>query len=157
MPTPREIGDHIEIQQVLARYLRSMDERDYGLLDRVFTPDAQLRFQALQGADLRYPEMLPRWRDFNAHFRFLQHVSSQILIDVGADTARAHSNLRAVHVQETHEGELNTWVIYGVYRDRLVRRDAGWRIAERVFEGRHTEGRLIPFDRVRRFSGAAGS
>lgn len=142
--SPQELSDHLEITRVLNRYFRSMDTKDYALLDSVFAPGAVVRYDTLQGLSSSYEEMIPSFASFNRRFRFLQHMGGQTLIELDGDAAVVHSNLRAVHVQETLEGETHTWVIYGTYSDRLVRTDAGWRIRERHFAGLHTEGQLLP-------------
>jgi hypothetical protein len=162
--TPGEAADRTEITDVWSRYFLAMDTWDLSLLDGVFTADARLRYDALDGVDASYPEMLERWRAFNRHFSFMQHVGAQLVIDLDGDVAVATSSLRAIHVQTTHEGEEVKWVIYGAYRDRFVRGADGWRIADRHFAAHRTEGRILPFDRVRRYtsppwlkaSGAAG-
>ena len=151
MLTPRQISDHIEIDQLQQRYFRSMDTWDYDLLESVFAPEAVVRYEALQGADTMWREMIPRFREFNRHFSFMQHLGGQLLIELDGDCARSSHAMRAIHVQTTHEGEENRWAIYGVYRDRLARTTEGWRIAERFFKGMRTEGSLLPFDRVRSY------
>ena len=148
MLTPQHISDHIEIDQLQQRYFRSMDTWDYDLLDTVFTPEAVVRYDALEGADTTYREMIPRFRDFNRHFSFMQHMGGQLLIELDGDRARSSHAMRAIHVQTLHEGEENRWVIYGQYRDRLVRTPEGWRIEQRNYQGMRTEGRLLPLDRV---------
>lgn len=150
--TPREAADRVEISEVWNRYFRAMDTWDFDSLDAVFTPDARLRYDALAGVDTDYPEMRERWREFNPHFSFMQHMGSELVVDLEGDVALATSNLRAIHVQTSHEGEETEWVIYGAYRDRFVRTPAGWRIAERHFRAHRTEGRILPFERVRRYT-----
>ena len=151
MLTPRHISDHIEIDQLQQRYFRSMDTWDYDLLATVFATGAVVRYDALQGADTTYPEMIPLFRNFNCHFSFMQHMGGQLLIELDGDRARSSHAMRAIHVQTPHEGEENRWVIYGQYRDRLVRTPDGWRIEERHYQGMRTEGRLLPLDRVKSY------
>ena len=149
----REVSDRLEIEQVLHRYFQAMDSKDYGLLDGVFSKGAVVRYESLAGLETTYEEMIPSFVKFNRNFRLLHHMGGQLLIDLDGDRAVSHINLRAVHVQETHEGEENQWVIYGRYRDLLERTQAGWRIRERHFVQLHTEGELLPFERCRRFPG----
>jgi hypothetical protein len=151
MLTAQQIGDHIEIEQLQQRYFRSMDTWDYDLLERVFAPEAVVRYEALAGADAPWREMVPRFREFNRHFSFMQHLGGQLLIELEGDRARSSHAMRAIHVQTTLEGEENRWAIYGLYRDRLRRTPEGWRIAERLYRGMRTEGELLPFDRVKRY------
>jgi hypothetical protein len=138
--TPEEAADHLEITRVWNLYFRAMDTGDYALLDQVFLPGAALRYAALAGADTTYPEMVDAFRRFNLRFRFSQHLGAQLLIDLRGDEATATSTLRAIHVRE--EGGLTrTFTVYGAYRDHFVRTREGWRIRERRFEARHTEGK----------------
>ena len=151
MTTPAELADHREIEQLLQRYFLAMDSWDWELLDRVFTEDAVLRYEALAGAAASYREMLPAFREFNRHFSFMQHLAGQILIELDGDAATSTATLRAIHIQTTREGDENEWVIYGRYRDRHVRTAAGWRIAERHFRQTRTVGTLLPFHRVKSY------
>lgn len=149
--TPEQTADHLEIAQVVQRYFRSMDTYDFDLLDDVFVPGAVMRYEALDGIETTYPAMVEQFRQFNRHFSFMQHAGNQLLIELDGDSARASSTLRALHVQTTHEGDENEWVVYGLYRDRLVRTPAGWRIAERHFKSARTVGELLPFERVKSY------
>jgi hypothetical protein len=151
MLTPQEISDQIEIEQVLNRYFQSIDTKEWALLDTVFTPDATVHYTTPGEIKTTYAKMAPIFEMFTASFFFTQHMASQIVIHVDGDTAESSNNLRAVHVQETHAGEQNTWVVYGTYHDKLVRTPDGWRIAERTFRGCHIEGELLPLDRVKSF------
>ena len=151
MLTPQEISDQIEIEQVLNRYFRAIDTKNWALLDSVFTPDAAVHYSTPGELKTTYEKMVPIFKMFTESFFFTQHAASQIVIHVDGDTAESSNSLRAVHVQETHEGEQNAWVVYGTYRDQLVRTPDGWRIAERTFQGCHTEGELLPQDRVKSF------
>ncbi len=146
--TAQQISDHIEIERVLQRYFQSMDSWDYDLLASVFSAGAVLHYEALEGAQTRYPEMVAQFREFNRHFSFMQHVGNQLLIDLDGDEAHSTSGLRALHVQTARDGSENRWVIYGTYCDRHQRTPEGWRIAERHFRQTHTEGALLPFDQV---------
>ena len=66
------------------------------------------------------------------------------LIELDRDSARATCRLIATHVQVKLDGARSTWVLYGTYRDVLVRSVAGWRIRERNLHGVYGEGELLP-------------
>jgi hypothetical protein len=149
MASLRETSDRLEIAERIQLYFRSMDSWDYALLERVFTPDAVLHYEMRGGAKTSYREMLPRFREFNRRFSFMQHVGGQLLVELEGDLARASHNLRALHVQTALDGAENRWVVYGVYRDGLVRTADGWRIRERHFRAQRIEGELWPPERVR--------
>lgn len=154
--TPEQAADHVEISQVLQRYGQALDEKDYALLDRVFEPGARLNYQMGEGAPTTYPEMTKQFREFLAAFSYTQHVFSHPVIELDGDRAEARCRLIATHVQRPRAGGRNIWVVYGFYRDTLVRTVAGWRVSERTFRGVETEGELLPPEAVERFEVAPG-
>ena len=60
MLTPQEISDQIEIEQVLNRYFRAIDTKDWALLDSVFAPAAGLRLFSRITSDMIYSSTLTR-------------------------------------------------------------------------------------------------
>ena len=151
MLTQQEISDHIEIPQLLQRYFRALDGKDYELLDTVFLPDALLTYDLGQGVPVPYLEMVKAFREFNERFSFTQHIMGQPSIQLDGNTARSTVNLRALHVQVKLDEQHVTWVVYGFYRDVHVRTTEGWRIKERYFKGIHFQGELLQPDQVKRF------
>ncbi len=135
-----------------------MDTWDYALLDRVFTPDAGMQYEMQQGrgAKTTYREMLPSFREFNRHFSFMQQLGAQLLIETNGDEASASHNLRALHVQTALTGGEHRWLVYGIYRDQLVRTPEGWRIRNLHFRAQRIEGRLLPFDQVHAYESPPG-
>ncbi len=150
----REAADRLALAEVLQRYFHALDTRDYPLLDRVFSPDARLLYDMGDGGtEVAYPVMRAQLERFNAAFLWTQHMAGLPLLEVDGEGARSTLGLRALHVQETAEGERSTWLVYGTYRDRHVRTPDGWRIRHRHFRAHHTEGQLLPADRLRRGMG----
>jgi hypothetical protein len=147
----RAAADRVEIGETLQRYGVALDERDFALLDRVFLPDARLRYAmpAAEGGEPQRAEgTLEAWkkifRGFLAPFAWTQHLTSAPLVELDGDRALSTCRLLATHVQRRTGGGHSLWRVYGVYRDRWVRSEAGWRIAEREFRGEHTEGAPLP-------------
>ena len=141
--------DRLEIQQVLQRYFEALDEKDYGLLDTVFAAGACLVYDMGKPVEERYPDMLESFRSFNSRFRCTQHLMGHPRIELDGDRARATTAVRALHVQEPLAGGSCSWAVYGSYRDEFERGSGGWRIRKRHFRAMHTEGTLLPADRVR--------
>jgi hypothetical protein len=141
--------DAVEIQQVLQRYFEALDEKEYGLLDTVFSDGAGLVYDMGSPVEDTYPAMLESFRSFNTRFRTTQHLMGHPRIELDGDRARATTSVRAFHVQEARDGTSPTWVVYGSYRDELVRGASGWRIQQRHFRAVHVEGSLLPLDQVR--------
>jgi hypothetical protein len=154
----REIGDHVEITQLLQRYFHALDWKDYALLDRVFSADAELHYDMGSmgpGAKTDLATMVSQFDAFNRLFAFTQHMMGQPLILLEGDAATSTTTLRALHVQVTHEGGENRWVVYGFYQDVHRRNQAGWRIQKRYFRATHFEGELLPPGAVRSFPAPA--
>jgi 3-phenylpropionate/cinnamic acid dioxygenase small subunit len=150
-----EVGDRLEIADLLQRYFRALDDKNYDLLETVFTSGAKLHYEMGPGSrPSAYPEMVQAFRDFNASFLLTQHMMGHPEIELDGDEARSRTSLRALHVQQTTGGERSTWLVYGLYRDRHLRTPTGWRIAERFFRSLHTEGTLLPRERVKRYEAA---
>ena len=55
--TVGELSDRIEIQDLLVRYARAIDTKDWDLLDTCFTPDAHVDYTSSGGIAGRYPEV----------------------------------------------------------------------------------------------------
>jgi hypothetical protein len=117
----------------------------------VFTPGARVHYTTPGEIETTIEKMTPIFPVFVDSFFFTQHEPSQIEIEVNGDTATSRNNLRAIHVQETHAGERNTWIVYGTYTDEHVRTPEGWRICDRSFRGHHVEGELLAADQVKSF------
>jgi hypothetical protein len=149
----QELSDQIEIPQVLNRYFRAVDTKNWDLLDQVFMPEARLHYDTPGEIETTYQILKPIFATFTETFRFMQHSAAQMVVEVDRDTALATCNLHAVHVQESLDGDQNTWVVYGNYRDELVRTASGWRISVRDFVGKHTEGQLLPPHEAKCFVG----
>ena len=149
-----ETSAHIEITQLLQRYFHALDWKDYALLDRVFSADAELHYDmgAMgEGSKTDLPTMVKQFEAFNRAFAFTQHIMGQPLIHCDGDRATSTTALRAVHVQVALDGSENTWVVYGFYEDLHRRTEAGWRIQKRYFRATHFDGKLLPSEGVKSF------
>jgi 3-phenylpropionate/cinnamic acid dioxygenase small subunit len=150
------LSDHVEIGQLLQRYAKALDDKDYARLDAVFTPDAVTNYD-LGGVDdignrTTYARMRALFESFCSVFSFTSHLISPPLVELAGDTATAETRLLATHGFERKTGEKGTWFVIGFYRDTLVRTPAGWRICERHFTGQQTIGELPPADQLVRFA-----
>ena len=150
--TTTETADQIEIGQLTQRYGLALDEKNYDLLDSVFTPDALLHYVM---DDRETKATFRDWKDifrqFLVPFYWTSHSITTPLIELANDGARSSCRLIANHVQIRLDGERNLWTVYGFYQDRLVKGDGGWRILERYFRGVHSEGQLLPAAEVEPF------
>lgn len=149
------LSDHVEIGQLLQRYAHALDDKDYALLDRVFTPDAATSYD-LGGVDgignrTTYARMRPLIEGVCSVCAYTSHLISPPLVELDGDTATAETRVIATHGYERKTGAKGTWIVVGVYRDTLLRTPDGWRIRERRFRGLHTVGELPPPGELVRF------
>lgn len=119
------------IEDALVSYCRYLDRMDLCALAQLFTGDCSVSFgpDPRLAADGRAAletslSRMWRWRRTAHH---LSNVSVQFVSDSAADAESA--------VWAWHEAEDGTDAeIFGVYRDRLVRQDGAWLIANRRME-----------------------
>jgi 3-phenylpropionate/cinnamic acid dioxygenase small subunit len=144
--------DTSEITQLLYRYARAIDAKDWKALERVFTPDARIHYAVERGAELRFPELGPWLARAMTIFKATQHVITNPLIEVAGDRARATSYLTGTHVQVRREDGVQVLTTEGsTYTDELVRTAEGWRISSRKLERTWIDGQYLGPDEARLF------
>lgn len=130
----QEISDRMEISDLLSRYSHAIDFQDWDALDEVFTPDAIIDYSETGGAKGSYAEIKAWLPGALGRFPRYQHMVATTKLDLDGDTARSRSILFNPMVYQG-EGKPEQVFFIGLwYRDRLVRTDKGWRIAERYEE-----------------------
>jgi hypothetical protein len=136
--TLQQISDRIEIQDVLVRYSHCIDTRDWDGLDDVFTPDAFIDYSALGGSKGTLKETKEFLARAMVMFKSFQHMISNLVVEIDGDQATARSICHNPMVMD-REGKEHVFICGLWYVDKLVRTDAGWRIAERVEERCYVE------------------
>ena len=126
MPTT---DDTAEIMNTLARYATAMDQRDWALLDSVFTED--FVYDAGEWVTHSRAEYLGRLRPYLEGCGPTQHLLGNYQIAIDGDSARTEVYVRAFHVG-TRELSSTTYEMFGVYRDEMRRTEAGWRSIHRT-------------------------
>lgn len=121
--------DTAEIMNALARYATAMDQRDWALLDSVFTED--FVYDAGEWVTHSRAEYLERLRPYLEGCGPTQHLLGNYQIAIDGDSARTEVYVRAFHVG-TRELSSTTYEMFGVYRDEMRRTDAGWRSIHRT-------------------------
>ena len=117
-----------------------LDTIELDLVRELFTRDCAVVYGDAEGMRSRGAADLQQ--SLRRLFRFARtsHHLSNVDIEIVGGTARATSYVLAWH--QFPNGRSNT--LYARYEDRLVRTDAGWRIAERR---QYTHGSDEPWDR----------
>lgn len=130
MPKDRDIDalfDRIDIGELLVAYCETLDTGQWDAYGELFTEDAvfSLHDQRRVGRDAIVagpPRDLPKYDS-------VQHYSTNHLVTVEGDEARARHYVIGVHVPDSGEPSLHADA-GGYYECRCVRTPAGWRFAE---------------------------
>jgi 3-phenylpropionate/cinnamic acid dioxygenase small subunit len=124
------IGDRIEIEELLVRYSRAIDHRDFDTLESLFTPEA-----TFDGGSLGCPTGARAIREMIegtlTGLDATQHLVGKSLIELDGDFAEVRTYLISQHIRESTPGPVKHYFLGGEYADRVVRTDEGWRIAYR--------------------------
>jgi 3-phenylpropionate/cinnamic acid dioxygenase small subunit len=127
--TPAEISDRLRIHDLLVLYATALDARDWDRVRTVFTEDAVLDYSMFGGPRGGVDEAVAWMAQALARVPMTQHLITNVLIHLGADTAEVTS---AVFNPLGTESEV--LFVGGAYRDRVDRTDRGWLITERTAE-----------------------
>jgi hypothetical protein len=117
-------SDSTEISNTLARFCRLLDDRRFTEVGELFAPLG--RMGRTSGRD-RIVELLGRGGLARTPSLFRKHLSGNVVLDVGCDTAAAESDL----VMFERLGESPWELRMGVYRDALERIDGRWLFTDR--------------------------
>jgi SnoaL-like domain len=126
----KELSDRAAITDVLLRYVRGVDRRDWDLVRSCYHDDAYQDHGAYAG-DL---DGLIAWsRDWHADIPVTMHAISNILIEINGSVAVAESYLVVHQMQPDDSGQLLYSVAGCRYIDTFEYRDGpGWRIRRRI-------------------------
>lgn len=135
-------------QHLLARYAWAIDDRDYGSLRDVFTPDVDADYGtfACTGVDA----LVERMEEIHRDLRTTQHLVGSVLArPVGDGSAHVRSHVRATLVRGG--GEAGRVEVAATYRDVVVPTPGGHLISERRVEGRWISGErsILPWFHAR--------
>lgn len=129
--TAQEISDRIEIDDLLIRYTAAIDDKDWELLDTVFTPDAKIDYISSGGIAGAYPEVREWLGKALSIFPMTIHAITNSRIELDGDRATGRTLVSNPMQMPKGEGAFYIFTVYAYYHDELVRTAAGWRIAVR--------------------------
>ena len=140
--TLQQISDRIEIQDLMTRYTRAIDTKDYALLDTCFTQDAWVDYTSSGGAKGKYPEVRAWLEKALAPFAAMMHAIGSPSVELQGDHARTRTYVINPMGFAKPDGTLHVFTVCAHYVDKLVRTPDGWRIAERIEETVLMDGTL---------------
>lgn len=130
-------GDTQAIVDLIRSYGRALDRGRYEQLRTIFTADATAH---LGGAgQVGVDQIVERIASALSVFERCEHHLGDPRIDLTGDEATARCPVRALHMRPAGETP-PVYTVIGTYDDRLVRTDAGWRIARRDLIVERREG-----------------
>jgi len=128
--TADDVADRAAITDLFVRYCTALRTKDVDLFDDVFAPDGVIDYSRLGGSRTGVAET-------KAWLAALLGGVEQFYLFVGNSEFEPAADRRSVRVTTTWQGlfvprDGQPLQDYGYYEDLVVRRDEGWRIAERV-------------------------
>jgi 3-phenylpropionate/cinnamic acid dioxygenase small subunit len=138
----QEISDRFEISDLLTRYTRAIDTKDFELLDTCFTPDAFVDYTSSGGVKGHYPEVRAWLAKALAPFPAMMHFVGNSSIELEGNEARTRTYVINPMAVQADGGIRHAFTVCAHYVDKLVRTAEGWRIAERIEEQVIFEGAL---------------
>ena len=142
--------DHVEIDRLLRSYADVLDRRAWPELPELFTPDATVELDLVTSPTRTFadPQELTAFiAGAVERFSFFEFVVLNARIELwpGGDRDAATARVFMCELrQDAESGERSD--AFGLYRDRCVRTDAGWRFAHRRYRsmGRFPSGEVFP-------------
>lgn len=126
--------DKNEIMEVMARYARGADTKNWDMLRNTFDDNIKVSYLGFD------PEVQMECAadDFIQNgsipvlgkLRASQHVFTNFDITVDGDTAQAYTYCRAQHYRPEFMRGDSTYEVGGIYNIKFVRRDDGWKIKD---------------------------
>lgn len=138
----REISDRIQINDLLVRYTRAIDTKDWNLLDTCFLPDADVDYTATGGIAGKYPEVRAWLAKALAPFPITVHYITNSIVTITGDTAKARTLVYNPMFFGNPDGSLHDFTVGATYVDELVWTADGWRIAKRGEDAGYMQGSL---------------
>ncbi|MDN5894070.1 MAG: nuclear transport factor 2 family protein, partial [Nocardioides sp.] len=126
---PQEISDRMEITDLITRYTRAVDTRQFADLHQLFTEDAVLDYSANDGP-VGPPEEAIAWVERGlAGFARCQHIIGQVAISFAEDrrTAQVTAYFTNPLVGVAPDGTETVWEVGGYYHHEMVSMPDGWR------------------------------
>jgi len=130
--------DRQEIEAVLYRYAMCLDTKQYARLTEVFTPEASADYVGV-GECRGLDSIIGLVSGVLDQCGNTQHLLGNVQIDLQGDKATSRCYLQAIHAGLGDYAD-QLMIVWGEYRDRLVKTPAGWRISYRELVTLHAQG-----------------
>ena len=128
----QEIGDRLEITDILMQYYRGLDRTDYGLIGSCFWDDTVVDYGPFfRGRAGEFVEWLAGPDAIGAYAGTF-HFAGNVIVELAGDTAYTEVYAMPQHMGGAEYARKDTFVTTWLrYVDRFERRRAMWKIADR--------------------------
>ena len=129
--TLRELSDRAHISDLLARYCRAIDTRDYDLLDTCFTQDCVIDLSELNGPVDKYPQVRAWLQQSLQALHAMQHSISNMEFEIDGNDANVSTMFINTNVMKKPDGTDLVFTVGGFYHDKVQKTAEGWKIVYR--------------------------
>ncbi|CAB4977671.1 unannotated protein [freshwater metagenome] len=133
------ISDRMEIDDLLVRYSRAIDTKNFAELENLFIPDGEYDAGSL-GHPTNAKAIRAMIESAIGGLDATMHLVAKSLIDLDGDTAEVRTYLVSQHIRESTPGPVKHYFIGAEYADRVVRTAEGWKFAYRRLDRMWKEG-----------------
>jgi 3-phenylpropionate/cinnamic acid dioxygenase small subunit len=141
---PRQLADRQEITDLLTRYAKAVDRKDWVLYRSVFTPAASIDYTSAGGISGDVETQATWLEEALAQFPRTQHMIANVdIVFADADTATVEAMFHNPMVLS----DSSSFVTGGWYHHDVVRTDDGWRSRRLVEESAYFSGMPKNLDR----------
>lgn len=145
-----EISARLEIDDLYARYIHAVDDKEFEPLDRIFLPETVFDWSASGGQRTTWEEA--KHCDFltGELFQFVFHLCGNLRMDFAPDLSSAVVKSKTIPPTglRTPEGEAMLFQVHGAYTDQLKNTPDGWRITERVWQDFWVAGQVQEYEGI---------
>lgn len=142
--TPREVADRLEIQQLVCRYSRAIDRRDFALLRTLYADDSIDEHGGMfRGSGAEFVDWVTGILATSGH---TSHQILNHLVEVDGDYAEGEVYTLNVHIMRDDAGEPVNVSTGTRYLDRYIRTARGWQFLHRRTVADYTLTLPVPTD-----------
>jgi len=147
------LTDRVGIIEVMSMYAAGLDARDWVLWRSIFLDEVVFDLSSWSGQEprrLNSDRVVAGQARMFAELSVTQHFMTNHRVTIDGDRARLLAHMRAEHWIDDAPAGGDRYTMFGYYDDKLVRTDAGWKIAEMQLNVTRTEGERWVMDEARR-------
>jgi hypothetical protein len=143
--------DRVAIIELVSRYCRGIDRRDFALVRSLYHDDARENHGAMFSGS---PDEFVAWlADFMPVWDATIHTIGNSVVVVDGDRAEGEHQVRAWH--RSQGPDRKEYAVHGRYLDRYERRDGVWKFSERAIVFDHGTMRDVDEDAIAQLGGDA--